>query len=47
MATSESIVGVLGVSSSSSAGTTEGSPAGTFVTIASTFAAYPHDGHKT
>ena len=46
-ATSESIVGVLGVSSSSMAGVFEESCAGTFVIIASTFAAKPHDGHST
>ena len=45
--TKESIVGVFGESKSSSAGVLEESSASTFVTIASTFAANPHLGHKT
>ena len=45
--TSESIVGVFGVSSSSSAGTADESTAATLVTIASTFAAKPHLGQRT
>ena len=45
--TSESIVGVFGVFKTSSAGVAEASPAGTFVTIASTFAAKPHLGQRT
>ena len=47
IATSESMVGVFGVSSSSIAGTLEASAAATFVTIASTFAAKPHLGQST
>ena len=45
--TNESIVGVLGESKASSAGTLDGSCASTLVIIASTFAAKPHFGHKT
>ena len=45
--TKESIVGVFGESKSSSAGVFEESSAAIFVTIASTFAANPHLGHKT
>ena len=42
-----SIVGVLGESKASIAGTADESWASTFVTIASTFAANPHCGHNT
>ena len=45
--TSESIVGVFGVSSSSRAGVAVESTASTFVTIASTLAAKPHEGQST
>ncbi|CAB5051919.1 unannotated protein [freshwater metagenome] len=47
MSTSESIVGVFGVSNSSSAGVVLASPGAILVTIASTFAANPHFGHRT
>ena len=45
--TSESIVGVFGVSISSKAGVAVESTGSTFVTIASTFAANPHEGQRT
>ena len=41
------MVGVFGVSSSSSAGTPDASTDATLVTIASTFAANPHFGQRT